>query len=122
MKLHANAVMTEQNIFTGYGEGYVAVNGTRHRTNIIVLPDKIIPWPVDGFDNLGEAEFLLLADLAVEIILLGTGETQRFPHPRLTQKLGERGIGFDVMNTHAACRTFNILLVEGRRVAAALLG
>ncbi|HCA27055.1 MAG TPA: hypothetical protein DEP05_05355 [Betaproteobacteria bacterium] len=121
MKLHVDAVMAGRNLFTGYGEGYVVVNGARYQTSVIVLPDKIIPWPVAGFDSLGEADFALLEQLAVDIVLLGAGETQRFLHPRLTQRLGERGIGLDVMNTPAACRTFNILLAEERRVAAALL-
>jgi len=121
MKLHVNTVMTGQNLFTGYGDGYVVVNDARYQGNVIVSPDTIRPWPVAGFDCLGEADFSLLENLAVEIVLLGTGETQRFPHPRLTQGLGARGVGLDVMNTRAACRTFNILLAEGRRVAAALL-
>lgn len=60
-----------------------------------------------------------VATLEPEIVLLGTGEQQRFPHPRLTRELLTRGIGVEIMNTAAACRTYNILMLEGRRVVAA---
>ena len=59
--------------------------------------------------------------LEPEIVLLGTGDRQHFPHPRLLAPLTERRIGVEVMDTRAACRTFNILVAEGRRVAAALV-
>ena len=63
----------------------------------------------------------MIAQLEPEIALLGTGDRQRFPHPRLIQALMARGIGVEVMDTSAACRTYNIVMLEGRRVAAALL-
>jgi uncharacterized protein len=59
--------------------------------------------------------------LEPEIVLLGTGRRQQFPHPRLTQALLEQGVGVEVMDTAAACRTYNVIMLEGRRVAAALL-
>ena len=59
--------------------------------------------------------------LMPEIVLLGTGDRQRFPRPKLTRALLARGVGVEVMDTSAACRTYNIIMMEDRRVAAALL-
>ena len=120
MKLHASA-LTSLHTFTGYGEGYVMVNGTRHAANLIVLPERIEPWPVAGFDALAEEHFAMLAALKPEVVLLGTGARLRFPHPRLTAALARARIGLEVMDLQAACRTYNILMAEERRVAAALL-
>ncbi|HXR59504.1 MAG TPA: MTH938/NDUFAF3 family protein, partial [Burkholderiales bacterium] len=73
------------------------------------------------FDALAEPDFEVFQGLGLEILLIGTGPTQRFPHPRLTRALMEKRIGVEVMDTQAACRTYNILIAEGRRVAAAIL-
>jgi uncharacterized protein len=110
-----------RNTITGYGAGYVMVNGARHEENLIVLADRILPWSAAGFETLGAENFLELAKLDLEVVLLGTGATLRFPRPQVTRPLVEAGIGFEVMDAQAACRTFNILAAEERRVAAALL-
>ena len=120
MKLHVSGPGT-RNAVTGYGEGYVTVNGQRHESSVIVLPDQVMPWDVADFASATEADFDRLKTLDVEILLLGTGPRQRFPHPRLTAPLAAAGIGVEVMDLKAACRTFNILVAEERRVAAALL-
>ncbi|HEU5282226.1 MAG TPA: Mth938-like domain-containing protein [Burkholderiales bacterium] len=120
MKLHQTRAHG-RNLFTGYGPGYVSVNGTRWESSVIVLPDRTESWGVAGFDALTEGIFTRLAELPIEILLLGSGARLRFPHPRLTQALMRAGIGLEVMDTPAACRTYNFLLEEGRRVAAALL-
>ena len=120
MKLHASAP-SALNTFTAYGEGFVMVNGERHEANLIVLPERLLPWDVAGFDALAEADFLVFLELDLEILLLGTGPKQRFPHPRLTQALARKRVGVEVMDLQAACRTYNILMAEERRVAAALL-
>jgi hypothetical protein len=73
-----------------------------------------------GFDSLRPEDFDALLDLRREIVLLGTGRRQRFPHPRLTMALARAGVGVEVMDTAAACRTYNILMSEGRRVLAAI--
>ena len=109
------------NTFTGYGEGYVLVNGERFEASVIVLAERVERWPVAAVDELTEAHFAQLAALGAEVVLLGTGGRLRFPHPRLTQALARAGIGLEVMDTQAACRTFNILVAEERKVAAALL-
>lgn len=110
------------NTFTAYGEGYVSVNGIRHNCNIAVLPDRLIPeWTLADFDSLTVADFELLAGLDAEIILLGTGNQLRFPRPDLMRPLVKAQKGLEVMDLQAACRTYNILAAEGRKVAAGLL-
>lgn len=120
MKLHAS-VPGAANTITGYGEGYVLVNGQRHQSSLIVMADRVLAWDAGSFDSLTEKNLDDLKDLGVEIVLLGTGPTQRFPHPRLTARLVRAGIGVEVMDVRAACRTYNILVAEERKVAAALL-
>ena len=109
------------NIVTGYGEGYVLINGERHSSSLIVVPDRVIAWEAASFEALVESHFEGLAALEPEIVLLGTGPRLRFPHPRLTRPLAGARIGLEVMDLNAACRTYNILVSEDRRVAAALL-
>ena len=120
MKLHASAP-SALNTFTAYGEGYVMVNSQRHEANLIVLPERLLPWNAVSFDALKEEDFQVFLELNLEILLLGTGPKQRFPHPRLTRMLAARRIGVEAMDLQAACRTYNILMAEERRVAAALL-
>ena len=120
MKLHASA-RSALNTFTAYGEGYVSVNSQRHETNLIVLPEQLLPWSATAFDALTATDFDVFLGLKLEILLLGTGPKQRFPQARLTQALTARRIGVEAMDLQAACRTYNILMAEERRVAAALL-
>ena len=121
MKLHLSG-LSGQNLFTGYGAGYVMVNQTRHERSLIVLPDHVIEnWQAQTFEQLAAEHFECLLSLQPEMVLLGTGVTLRFPHPSLTKTLLLSKIGVEVMDTGAACRTYNILTGEGRRVAAALL-
>ena len=120
MKLHASG-RAAANTITAYGEDYVMVNSQRHQSSLIVLPNRIEPWDVPEFTKLRAEDFEELKALSVDIILLGTGPRQRFPHPGLTAPLAAAGIGLEVMDLKAACRTFNILVAEERKVAAALL-
>ncbi len=111
------------NLFTGYGNDYVNINGQRYAApSLIVTPDEIIEdWRVGNFAQLNENHFQALLALKPEIALLGTGTTLRFPHPRLSACLTNAGIGLEVMDTGAACRTYNILVAEGRHVVMGLL-
>lgn len=121
LKLHLSG-FSGQNMFTGYGDRYVIVNQARYEQSLIVLPDRIIEgWEAVTFEQLAAEHFDFLLSLQPEMVLFGTGATLRFPHPRLTRSLIESGVGVEVMDTNAACRTYNILTAEGRRVAAALL-
>jgi uncharacterized protein len=120
VKLHATSAGAA-NTITAYGDDYVAVNGARRERNIIVTATEVRDWSADDFEHLSAEHFAELARLGVEIVLLGTGRRQRFPHPRLTAPLGAARIGLEVMDSKAACRTYNILVAEERRVALALL-
>ena len=119
LKLHADTP-TAQNTVTAYGPGFVEINRVRHTTNLIVTPDQVEPWRLTSYEDLDATSFEQLRDLHSEVVLLGTGNRQRFPHPRLTRLLTDARIGLEVMDTQAACRTYNILVGEGRKVAAAL--
>jgi uncharacterized protein len=120
VKLHAS-LPGGVNTITGYGEGYVLINGERRESSVVVLPDRILAWGAESFARLSAEDFGFLKNLQAEIVLLGTGPRQRFPHPRLTAPLAQAGIGVEVMDVQAACRTYNILVAEERKVAAALL-
>jgi uncharacterized protein len=120
VKLHA-ASPGAANTITAYGEDHVLVNGQRRDSSVIITADRVLAWEADAFDSLKSEDFERLVDLGVEIVLLGTGPRQRFPHPRLTAPLSVAGIGVEVMDLKAACRTYNILVAEERKVAAALL-
>lgn len=110
------------NTFTAYGDGYVSVNGVRHACNLAVLPDRLLAeWTLASFETLSVADFELLASLDADIVLLGTGKRLRFPSPDLLQPLVRLQRGLEVMDLAAACRTYNVLVGEGRRVAAGLL-
>lgn len=120
MKFHLQA--STANVVTGMGDGWVRVGQTEYRANLVLLPDSVVPgWAPQGFDALTEADFESLLASEPEMVLLGTGDRQRFPHPRLLQSLASARVGVEVMDTRAACRTFNILVTEDRRVAAALI-
>lgn len=120
MKFHLNA--GAGNVFTGYGNDYVRLGIVEYRENVVVTPEQIISgWCPGGFDALTDADFAAIAALQPEIVLLGTGARQRFPSPRLARVLAQARIGLDVMDTPAACRTFNILAAEERKVAVAIL-
>ena len=121
MKLHLaqNAGLLT---FSSHGPGYVSVNGKQHTGSVLVCGREIVnDWAPNGFDGLDAAEFARLADMGAEIVLFGSGDRQRFPSPALLKSLITRGIGLEVMDTKAACRTYNILVAEGRNVACGVL-
>jgi uncharacterized protein len=78
-------------------------------------------WTARDFETLTPAHFQQIAEMQPEVVLFGTGAKCRFIHPRISQPLMEKGIALECMDTAAACRTYNILMSEGRLVAAALL-
>lgn len=109
-------------LFTAHDTDHVMVNGERHEHSIVVTAETVRDdWNVARFEELDEAHFVYFLAFRPDVLLLGTGAQQRFPHPRLYRALTEAGIGVECMNTAAACRTYNILAGEGRRVAAAIL-
>jgi uncharacterized protein len=120
VKLHASTP-SAANTITAYGDDYVKVNGARHDSSVIVTPNEVKAWSATDFEHLNEQDFAGLAQLGADIVLLGTGPRQRFPHPLLTASLGAARVGLEVMDLKAACRTYNILVAEERKVALALV-
>ncbi len=109
-------------IIRAYDHGELVINDHRHHNSVIVMPSKIIDdWAPQTFDDLREDHFLTIRDLEPQLVVLGTGDQQQFPSTSLYAVLLNQGVGVEVMSTPAACRTYNILVSEGRRVAAALL-
>ncbi|HEB57289.1 MAG TPA: hypothetical protein ENI98_13515 [Gammaproteobacteria bacterium] len=88
---------------------------------IITRGQLITDWPVSRFEDLTAASMEPLCQLEPELIILGTGAKLRFPDAEITRPVHEAGIGLEVMDTTAACRTFNVLSAEGRQVAAAII-
>ncbi len=121
MKLHADSTSNSHAI-TAHGPGYVAVNGRRVERSLLVLPDQVdANWGPQDFAGLTAEHLAPLAHLPCDVVLLGTGARQRFPAAALLRPLIEAHIGIEIMDTPAACRTYSILVAEGRRVAAALI-
>jgi uncharacterized protein len=107
---------------TGYGPGWVAVNGAQHSGHLLVSSQgPSVPWVVDNFEALDASHFDALLALRPELVLFGSGSHIRFPQPQWLQSLYSQRIGVETMDTQAACRTFNFLAGEGRKVVAALL-
>jgi uncharacterized protein len=121
MKLHL-ATGAGRNQFTGYGDGYVAINNQRYERAVVVTPDAVHDaWNVATFDDIQATHLQFVLSLSPEIVILGTGAQQRFPRVELMRELATARVGFEFMETRAACRTYNILMSEGRAVAAAVL-
>ncbi|MBM3343516.1 MAG: hypothetical protein FJY56_15615 [Betaproteobacteria bacterium] len=121
MKLHL-AQAGDRNQFTGYGTGYVMVNQQRYQRSVVVTPSALHEdWPVTGVEVLNAEALRFLLELKPEILLLGTGAKQVFPRPAALREFAQAQIGVESMDTPAACRTFNILMAEGRNVAAAII-
>jgi uncharacterized protein len=112
----------EGNIIRAYAAGQVTVNDEIIVTSVIVTPERIVrDWLPHSFGELELRHIARLEELQPEIIVLGTGLRLQFPGAEFTAGFLSRGIGVEIMDTNAACRTYNILLSEGRRVVAALL-
>lgn len=120
MKLHTDP--RPGNTVTAHGEGYVAINGERYSGSLIVQPDAIdTEWQVQTVASLDASHIERLLATGAEILILGTGKRQQFPALALLKPVMAAGRTVDVMDTSAACRTYNILMSEGRTVAAALI-
>ncbi|MEG2049689.1 MAG: Mth938-like domain-containing protein, partial [Comamonas sp.] len=100
----------------------VEINAQPYNYSLIVMPETAPrAWDVASFEELTEAHFAQILADAPDVVILGTGERQRFVHPRLTAPLLSKQIGVECMDTNAACRTYNILMGEGRKALLALI-
>lgn len=121
MALHLDT-NSNRNLFTEYGDGYVAVNGRHYRQAVVVMAGEVrTDWAATNFAQLNQTHFDYFLALKPEVLLLGTGAKQQFAHPSLYRELIQAGISIEFMDTPAACRTYNILVAEDRKVAAAVL-
>jgi uncharacterized protein len=121
MKLHSTPNQQYQTV-TAYDARGVEINAVRFEHSLSVMPETApVAWPVDSFDALTPEHFALLDAGQPDVVILGTGARQRFVHPRLTAALARRHVGVECMDSHAACRTYNILMGEGRKVTLALI-
>ena len=121
MKIHLESGLG-QNLIRAYAPSRITINEEVYTTSLIVTPRQVVTeWPPARFADLLAGHFEMIVPLRPEVVILGTGTRLRFPAPSLTRSLVEAGIGIEVMDTGAACRTYNFLMSDGRRVAAALL-
>ena len=121
MKLHTTSTQQYQTV-TAYDETGVELNAIRYNHSLLVLPEiKPAEWPVSSFDSLTEEHFDQVNQANPDVVILGTGNRQRFVHPKLIKALTAKQVGVESMDNQAACRTYNILMAEGRKVALALI-
>jgi uncharacterized protein len=107
-----------------YGDGWVEVNGQRYSQSLIVSSlsgAQPVVWSPARFEDLSDASFEPLASMGLELVIFGSGLRLRFPPSTWLRPLIDKGIGLETMDTAAACRTYNILASEGRRVATAFI-
>ncbi|MCS0589844.1 Mth938-like domain-containing protein [Massilia norwichensis] len=121
MKLHSSNTEKFQTV-TGYDRSGVEINAKRFDYSVLVMPE-LAPraWDVKRFEDLTAEHFERIAADNPDVVVLGTGERQRFVHPRLIASLSGKQVGVESMDSHAACRTYNILMGEGRKVTLALI-
>ena len=111
-----------KNLITGYDLNWVEVNQVRHQSSLIVTPDQLLlEWSVKTIKDMNENSFEAIKSLDIEIILLGTGNTQEHLKPRLLEYFSKKNIAIESMSNQSACRTYNILANEERKVLLALM-
>lgn len=117
------AIPEDRKVIDSYGPGRFQVAGERYRGSVIVMPDRVVAWSVASIEEFSAAslEPVYAAEPPVDIVLLGCGARMALVKSSIRRQINERGISMDLMDTGAACRTYNILLAESRRVAAALI-
>lgn len=123
MKLHLTQ-SNGKNLITAYGDDYIDVNHNRYHTSFILMAEQLISaWKtasqqIVSINHLTEQDFEQVIALKPEVVLLGTGKSHQFLHPKIYAPLTNQGVALECMTTAAACRTYNILMSEGRNVAA----
>ncbi len=122
MKIQFDAGGAGQNFIHAYGPGQITIHQQVYRRSLLVTPNRLVTdWPPQSFGDLLDRHFDQIRELGPEVVVLGTGARLRFPRAAETRALIQANIGLEVMDTGAACRTYNILMQDGRRVVAALL-
>jgi len=118
----AEDIVTSSHRFTSYGPASVTINEVDYRQSLVLTASEIhCPWSVLSLEDLSPENLAPIFATKPEVVLLGTGEQQRFPNAKTFALFGEQGIGLEVMDNGALCRTFNILVAEDRAVTAAVI-
>lgn len=108
-------------IIQQYRAGGFRISGKEYQGSVIVMPERTLSWPVTSELSLSSFDALMPYARELDVVLLGTGAGQMFVPPALRQALKVQGLNVDAMDTGAACRTYNVLMADGRRIAAAML-
>ena len=110
------------NTVSAYGPNYIEINAQRYTNSLLLSPESpVIEWSCTRFEDIKTEDFEQIAKLEPAVVIFGSGERIRFPKPALIAPLIARNIGIETMDLQAACRTYNVLMAEGRKVVAALL-
>jgi uncharacterized protein len=110
------------NTVSAYGPNYIEINAQRYTNSLLLSPESpVIEWSCTRFEDIKTEDFEQIAKLEPAVVIFGSGERIRFPKPALIAPLITRNIGIETMDLQAACRTYNVLMAEGRKVVAALL-
>jgi uncharacterized protein len=118
----AEDIVTSRHRITSYGSDTVSINESIYRQSLVLTANSLhSPWSVTSLQQLDAASLAPIFDSAPSVVLLGTGPRQQFPEAKIFGLFGERGIGLEVMDNGALCRTFNILVAEDRAVTAAII-
>lgn len=118
----AEDIVTSRHRLTSYSDDSVSINESVYRESLVLTADSLLcPWPVKDLSELGADSLAPILESAPAVVLLGTGVKQQFPRAEIFGLFGERGIGLEVMDNGALCRTFNILVAEDRAVTAAII-
>ncbi len=122
MKIELDSPGKAGNRIDAYTVGQITIANQVYQSSLLVSPDSIVPeWAPQSFAELTTPHIEQIITLAPEIVILGTGKTLTFPDEKLMRPIAERYIGFEIMDTGAACRSYNFLVSEGRQVVAALI-
>jgi uncharacterized protein len=118
----AEDIVTSRHRITSYSSDTVSINESIYHQSLVLTADSLhSPWPVTRLQQLDAESLVPIFDSRPSVVLLGTGPQQQFPEPKIFGLFGERGIGLEVMDNGALCRTFNILVAEDRAVTAAII-
>lgn len=110
------------NTVSAYGPDYIEINAQRYSSSLLLSPESpVIEWSCTRFEDIKIEDFEQIAKLEPAVVIFGSGGRIRFPQPALITPLIARNIGLETMDLQAACRTYNVLMAEGRKVVAALL-
>jgi len=109
-------------LIQGYESGRILIDGKSYHRGLILTPERILDgWGPSNPADLSEDDVRALIELDPQVIVIGTGQRQVFPSPAVYASAMRHGVGVEIMDTGAACRTYNIVMAEGRRIVAGLI-